>query len=295
MASIVTDLSEANGWIPEAKSSAVLTKVYAESAAESVARRVTMTSRTMGVPRFAHTGVDVVAEHAVIPLVDATLDEVVLTAIKFANRYAISIEDNRDALVDSITAFKLSWASAFARKLDNAVFATNGAGNGGTRPFDSVYQIAGAGNRISTAGALTYEDLVDTFGALEGGDFNGDLVAVAHPALAMSLRNLKDATGDRVVGDPLGQGVPTIFGTELRFSAGLKVSATATDTPTGNPLLVVGNRNHLILGVRDGVESALSDEARWDTDEIELKMRARRGFVAATADAFRVIEITPTV
>ncbi len=75
MAAIVTDLSEANGWIPEAKSSEVLTKVYAESAAESVARRVTMTSRTMGVPRFAHTGVDVVAEHAVIPLVDATLDE----------------------------------------------------------------------------------------------------------------------------------------------------------------------------------------------------------------------------
>lgn len=295
MAAIITDLTEANGWIPEPKGSEVLTKVYQESAAEAVARKVQMTSRTQGVPRFVHSGVDVVAEHAVIPLVDATLDEVTLTAIKFANRYGISIEDDRDALVDSINQFKLSWASAFARKLDNAVFATTAAGNGGTVPFTSVYQTAGAGNRTSTAGALTYEDLVEAFGDLEGGDYNGDLVAVAHPALAMSLRNLKDSAGDRVVGDPLGAGVPSMFGHELRFSAGLKTSATATDTPAGNPLMVIGNKNHMILGVRDGVESALSDEFRWDTDEVELKMRARRGFVAATAEAFRVIEITAGV
>ena len=96
---MTTDLNEANGWIPEPKSSEVLTKVYATSAVESVARRVTMTAPTVSVPRFESDGADIVAEHAVIPVQDATLDEVVLREVKFANRFAISIEDQRDALV----------------------------------------------------------------------------------------------------------------------------------------------------------------------------------------------------
>lgn len=283
-----TELSEANGWIPEPTSSEVLTTVTQTSAVEANARRVNMTSRTMSVPRFAAEGVDVVAEHAVIPYVEADLDEVVLTAVKFANRFAISVEDSRDAVVDAINQFKLGWASNFAIKLDNAALGVTGTGG----PFESVYRVAGAGNRVATAGNLDYEDLVGTFGALEAGDYGDDLIVIAHPAFAMDLRNLKDAAGDRVVADPLSGQVPTVFGHNLVFSKGARTSATATDRPTGNPLLIVGSRRNLILGVRDGVESAISDEARWETDEIELKMRARRGFIVADADAFKVIEKT---
>lgn len=285
---MTTDLSEANGWIPEPASSEVLTRVYSGSAVEATARRVTMTSRTVSVPRFAASGVDIVAEHAVIPVKDATLDEVVLTAVKFANRFAISIEDQRDAVVDAIQAYKLSWADSFATTLDNAALGVTGTGG----PFNSVYREAGAGNRLSTAGPLTYEDLVDAFGALEQGQNGADLVVIAHPAFKMELRNLKDADGLRVVDSPLGEGVPTIFGHELRFSNGARTSAAVTDAPTGNPLLVVGSKSNLILGVRDGIESAVSDEARWETDEVELKMRARRGFVVADGASFRVIEKT---
>jgi HK97 family phage major capsid protein len=147
---------------------------------------------------------------------------------------------------------------------------------------------------LATAGALSYEDLVDAFGDLESGDYSGDLVVIAHPAFGMSLRNLKDAAGDRVVATDglLSAGVPSVFGAPIHFSKGAKTSAVASDRPTGNPLLIVGNRQHLILGVLDGPESQVSTEARWETDEVELKMRARRGFAAATADAFRVIELT---
>src|SRR6187431_3208763 len=150
-----TDLSEANGWIPEPGSNEVLLRDAETSAVEAAARKVTMTSRTVSVPRFASNGVDVVPEHAVIPIKDATLDEVVLTAHKFADRFAISFEDKEDAVVDALNAFKREWLSNFAVTLDNACLGVTGTGG----PFESVYRTVGSGNRSTTAGALTYEDL----------------------------------------------------------------------------------------------------------------------------------------
>jgi HK97 family phage major capsid protein len=285
-----TDLSEANGWIPEPGSNEVLLRDAEVSAVEAVARKVTMTSRTVSVPRFTANGVDVVAEHAVIPIKDATLDEVVLTAFKFADRFAISVEDKEDAVVDALNAYKREWLSNFAITLDNAALGVTGTGG----PFESVYRAVGSGNRTTTAGDLSYEDLVDVIGDMEG-NRKGGLVVIAHPKFKMALRNLKDAAGDRVVADPFGSGVPTIFGHEVRFSYGAATSAAYSDNPTGNPLLVVANKSGLILGVRSGPESQVSDAPQWETDHIELKMRARRGFVLADADSARVVELTAAV
>jgi HK97 family phage major capsid protein len=181
---------------------------------------------------------------------------------------------------------------------------TVGAANSTTRPFTSVYQAVGAGNRTSLAGALQYEDLVEAIGEMEVSR-KGGLVVIAHPAFRMALRNLKDAAGDRVVATDgvLGAGVPSVFGHEVRFSFGAVTNTTFSDSTAavggggaagavGNPLLVVAAKNELILGVRSGPESALSEHEQWTTDEIELKMRARRGFVLASADSARVIEQT---
>lgn len=286
----VTDLSEANGWIPEPGVNDVLTIDVETSAVEAVARKVTMTSRTVSVPRFAATGVDVVAEHAEIPLKDATLDEVVLTAHKFADRFAISVEDRQDAVVDALNEYKKAWLSNYAITLDNAALGVTGAGG----PFTSVYNAVGAGNRTATAGSLTYEDLQAVIGDMEG-NRKGGLVVIAHPKFKMSLRNLKDAAGDRVVTDPLGAAVPTVFGHPVYFSYGAATSVAYSDSPAGNPLFVVANRSGLILGVRSGPESQVSTDARWTTDEVELKMRARRGFALASADSARVIELTAAV
>lgn len=283
-----TDLSEANGWIPEPGANEALLRDVEVSAVEAVARKVNMTSRTVSVPRFVSNGVDVVPEHALIPIKDATLDEVVLTAHKFADRFAISIEDQQDAVVDALNAYKREWLSNFAITLDNAVLGVTGVGG----PFTSVYaEATTAGNVTATAGALSYEDLVDVIGDMEG-NRKGGLVVIAHPKFKMSLRNLKDSAGDRVVADPFGAGVPTVFGHEVRFSYGAATSAEYSDNPTGNPLLVVANKSNLILGVRSGPESQVSDQPQWATDHVELKMRARRAFALADPDAARVVELT---
>ena len=288
-----TDLTVSNGWIPVDYASDVLLKDVRTSVVEQVARIERMTTDQRKVLRFNDAGVDVVPEGALIPLNDPDLDHVILDAQKFANRFATSSEDAEDSIVDFFNTSKRTWLSNFAVKLDNAVLGTSGAANGTTRPFDSVYQTVGAGGRTATAGALTYEHLVDAFGEMEDND-KGELVAIASPALKMALRSLKDEDGNFVV-DPdsrLGEGVPTIFGHELYFSKGARVSTTATDNPTGNPLLVVTNKSNFILGVRSGPEAKVSAEAQWENDNIELKMRARRAFVLAEADAARVIELT---
>jgi HK97 family phage major capsid protein len=289
---MATTFSETNGWIPEPIQGPVLQKVLSTSALEQAARKVQMSTRTVRVPRHDAAGVDVVAALGTIPLLDATLDEVTLTALKFANRHAISLENSRDAITNEIDTFKLRWASNFAVKLDNACLGATGGSFG---VGNSVYEkaiAAASTNHQNTAGHLTLAQLAKAVGELEAGDYPDDLVVVAHPAFAMQLRQMTDSYGFRVLQDPLQAGVPTLYGHPVYFSRGAVASTGASDRPTGNPLLVVGSQRNLILGVRDGVESAISDQAAWDTDGIELKMRARRGFAVADGNAFRVIELT---
>lgn len=289
-----TDLTIANGWIPvEYESDPILRDVQV-SAVEAVARKVNMTSDQKKVPRFVANGVDVVAEGDVIPTKDATLDSVILDAYKFANRFAVSSEDSEDAIVDAMNAYKREWLSNYAIALDNACLGNSGAAG----PFTSVYKALTDYNAtedriLETAGSLTYEDVASVIGDMET-NRKGELVVIAHPAFRMDLRNLKDAGGERVVATEgvLGAGVPTLFGHEVRFSYGARVNATFSDAPTGNPLIVVANKQALILGTRSGPEAKVSSEAQWANDNIELKLRARRAFVLADATNARIIEKT---
>lgn len=284
-----TDLTIANGWIPIQYDTDPLLRDVQVSAVEQVARRVNMVSDQVKVPRFSANGVDVVAEGALIPLKDATLDSVILDAHKFADRYAQSSEDTEDAIVDGFNAFKREWLSNYAIALDNAALGVIGTGG----PFESVYRAVGAGNRTATAGALTYETVSEVVGDMEG-NRKGGLVIIAHPSFKMNLRNLKDEDGQRVVdvAGVLSGGVPTLFDHEIVWSHGARTSAAFSDNPTGNPLLVVANKSNLILGVRSGPESKVSTEAQWENDNIELKMRARRAFALASPDSARVVELT---
>jgi len=289
------DLTKANGWIPEPTGSEVIKAVEAQSAIQQVARKVRMTSNSQRVLRFGSTDVDIVAEGTQIPQASANLDTVLLETTKFADRFTISEEDNEDAVVDFLAQAKNAWASNFAKRLDHAALGvTSDAVAPGTDvPFLSVYAAAtDAGNVVSTTGALEFEMLNDAFSAMETGEYGDDAVIIAHPSFKGALRNLKDADGLRVVSEPGNAGLnPTIFGVPVVYTTGARTDTTAKVAPTGNPLLIVGNRQHLILGNRTGIESQVAAH-RWDYDERELKVRARVAFVPATGEAFQVIEKT---
>lgn len=293
------DLTEANGYILEEQGSSVIQALLANSAVESFARREAMASRTKSVPRFVADAPVVVAEGATIPEATATLDEVVLTARKYAKIFHISEEDVNDSLVDVLNTYKTEWASRWARKYDNACLAVTAAGDGDDgQPFNSLYysvsQHNSGSNLIETAGALSFADINEALGLVESSDkFDAaNTVFMAHPKMLAELRGMVDGTGQLVLPNPIAATPGSLFGYPLVVSYGAATSAAATDAPTGNPLLIVGNRQMMINGVRGGVESVVSRDAQFDTDGVLLKTRVRRGFAVADAGAFAIVEKT---
>jgi HK97 family phage major capsid protein len=293
------DLTEANGYILEEQGSTVIQDLLANSAVERFARREAMASRTKSVPRFVADAPEVVAEGATIPEATATLDELVLTARKYAKIFHISEEDINDGLVDVLATYKREWASRWARKYDNACLGVN-AGTDGTdvAPYQSLYrQIGGVQsptNLITTGGALSFDDINNALGIVEDSSkFDAaNTVWMAHPKMLKEIRGMVKPNSDLVLPDPISGTPGSLFGYPLVVSYGAAVSTAATSNPTGNPLLIVGNRQMLINGIRGGVESVVSRDAEFTKDGVLLKTRVRRGFAVADADAFAIVEKT---
>lgn len=287
----------ANAWVPEEYGSEVLQTVNANSAVEALARKVQMTSDVHKTPRLGGLTVEVIQKGEVYPEDQPTMDNVLLDAVKFGDRVIIAEEDLDDARVDVVTALQNEWAVAYSRKLDNACLGTTAAGNGDTVPFNSVYREVSqnaSANLIQTGGAVTYADLSAVLGAAEGADYysDSDTVVIAHTKFKGLFRGLVDNNGRPLFVEGLAGTPGTLFGFPVQFTQGAATSATNVQNPAGNPLLIVGNRNHLILGVRSGPESLLSYDAGFGTDEPHIKMRARRAFAVGRASAFGVLEIT---
>ena len=293
------DLTEANGYILEEQGSTVIQDLIANSAVERFARREAMASRTKSVPRFVGDAPVVVAEGAEIPASNPTLDEIVLTARKYAQLMHISEEDVNDSLVDTLSVYKREWASRWARKYDNACLGVTAAGDGDDgQPFTSLYRAVSPGsagtNLIQTGGALSFDDINNALGIAEDSSkFDAaNTVWMAHPKMLKEIRGMIKGNNDLVLPDPLAGTPGSLFGYPLVVSYGAATSAAATDSPAGNALLIVGNRQMLINGVRGGVESVVSRDAEFARDGVVLKTRIRRGFAVADADAFAIVEKT---
>ena len=291
-----TDLTEANGYILEEQGSTVIQDFLANSAVERFARREAMASRTKSVPRFVGDAPVVVAEGAEIPASAPTLDEIVLTAKKYAQLMHISEEDVNDSLVDTLGVYKREWASRFARKFDNACLGVNIPTDGtDVAPYTSLYAaINWTTNRIQTGGALSFDDINNALGIVEDSSkFDAaNTVWMAHPQMLKEIRGMVKPNSDLVLPDPIAGTPGSLFGYPLVVSYGAVTSAAASASPTGNALLIVGNRQMLINGVRGGVESVVSRDAEFARDGVVLKTRIRRGFAVADADAFAIVEKT---
>lgn len=293
---------ESNAWIPEEAGSEVITQVQATSAVENVARREPMKTDVKNVPRLGIVEPDVIPKGTAYGEDASAADEVTLTARKFGKVVRIAEEDIDDSVVDLIAAKNKSLATGAARKLDNACLGTTAASNGTTVPFDSVYrqvsQYSSGARLIQTAGALAYADLVALLGFGEESNYAGpDLTVIANPAFRALLRGLDTGSANvRATGSVYDEEANTLGGHRIVWSTGAKTNATASATPTGNPLLIaVSDPNLLILGVRSGPEYMLAGAdsgPAFLTDEALLKFRMRRGFQIGDPTAFAVLEIT---
>lgn len=292
------DLTEANGYILEEQGSSVIQALQANSVVERFARREQMASRTKSVPRFVADAPEVVAEGGNIPEANATLDEVVLTARKYAKIFHVSEEDVNDSLVDVLNTYKTEWATRFARKFDNACLGVTTPEDGtDVAPYTSLYaaSVASPGGQIGQQDYLDFGILNAIMSIAEQSEYfdAANTVFIAHPRILSELRQLQGPNGDLVLPDPLSSTPGSIFGYPLVLSYGAMTSTAASENPDGNPLLIVGNRNMMINGIRGGVESVVSRDAQFNTDGVLLKTRVRRGFTVAEANAFGIFEMVP--
>ncbi|KND38475.1 phage major capsid protein [Streptomyces acidiscabies] len=295
-------------WIPEEWSGPVITRVNQLSAVERLARRIPMATDTKHVPRSAGVGVNFIAKGAAYTEDTSVNDDVLLAALKFGRAIRLADEDLQDtSQVANIIAVKQNdWATSYAKFIDNATLATSAAGNGTTVPFTSLYYAltqnnsdtgytANANLTQTGSGGTTYTNLSATLADYEQSDFfdDGNTIVIASPAFKAKFRNVKDDEGRPIFVTGLAGTPDTLFSYPVAWSNGSRLSATATDAPAGNPVLFVGNRDYLFLGIRSGPEyreAAADSGVGFLTDEAVLKMRSRRGFVVAHEKAWACLE-----
>jgi HK97 family phage major capsid protein len=296
-------------WVPEEWGGPVLTQVLALSAVEALGRHEPMGTNTKHVPRDGGIGLDILDKGDVYTEDGTEDDEVLLTSRKFGRALSLADEDVKDAesLVDVLNAKKVGWAGSFAKGFDNACLATVGAqGMAANRPFTSVYQTVRTAdadlgytanaNYVSTA-AVTYANLSEALGVYEDGSWfsDADTVVIASPAFKRIFRDILDENDHPIFLQGTAGTPDTLFGYTCFWSQGARTSTAATNAPTGNPLLIVGNQRLLIVGDRSGPESFVAGAdsgVGFATDEAKLKCRARRGFAVGHPTGFAVLEQT---
>lgn len=296
-------------WIPEEWDSQVVAEVNKVSAIEAVAKRHPMSTTVRHVPRTHGMDVDTVALGADYTEDTTGVDEVVLTARKFGRAIRIADEELQESSADIVSEKMMDWSRAYAKRLDNACLGVTAASNGGTVPFQSVYKAIRTTNAdtdytaddnyvAGATGGLTYDQLSQVLGLYEAGN-HFDLErsrVMAHPSFRQILRGIKDDNGQPVFVQGQGgdSGTPDrLFDIPVNWSYGAKTSATASVNPEGNPILVVGNADLLLLGVRSGPESrsaAADSGIGFLSDTAVLKMRSRRGFAVGFEQGFAVLE-----
>lgn len=298
-------------WIPEEWDSNVVKRVNQVSVIESEARPYPMSTDTRHIPRSAGVDVNGVAKGVAYGEDESVNDDVLLTAKKAGRAIRIADEDLQDSNVAILEQKRVDWATSWAKYLDNACLAVTAAESGVTVPFTSVYKAIRTTNAdtdytaddnyvaTATGSALTYDNLSAVLGKVEGGDYWDEALTlvIAHPSLRERIRNIKDDQGMPIFvkGQGGDSGTPdTLFGHRIRWSLGAKTSATAVQAPTGNPIMVVVNREFLAIGKRSGPESRVAGPdsgAAFLTDEALLKMRARRAFALTHEKAAAVLEV----
>jgi hypothetical protein len=302
-----------DSWIPIEWDSEVIQRVQRESAIEQLGYRVPMSSATKRVLRSA--GLTVTAGTTYTDDT-STNDYITLTARRLIAKFTVDEDDLADAatVVDTIRIKGMDWAISYADSFDNACIGVSAAENGSTVPFTSAYKSLRTTNSATgytaddnyltwdddliaipstPVGTSLYEKLSLAFKKVENGQFwsQADQFVIAAPGWRDALRLCTDNQGRPIFQPASGSTPETLFGAPITWSRGAKVSATMLGAPTGNDLLLFGNRSYLKKGERSQPESLVDNaRAQDNTDDTAVKFRVRRAFQLAHEKAFSIVE-----
>lgn len=299
-----------SNWIPIEYDASVVQRPQFLSAVERFGTGVPMSRETKIVFRDAgNSAVGVGAKSIAFPEDAGVNDKVTLVAAKFPLAFRMANEDLEDSLVDVIKVKQAAYARSYSYTFDNACLATTAASNGSTVPFTSVYKaVRSADSDLSynaddnylasaTSGGVTYDDLNNLFSLVEGSNWYdpANQVVIAHPHFKKTLRGIKDSQNRPIfVPGVYGQGgtstPDTLFDLPIHWTLGAKTSATATGTPTGNPLMISINPQYMLRGDRVQIEAKVDNVSQSLTDETLLLLRTRKAFNLSVPNAAAVLE-----
>jgi hypothetical protein len=315
-------LEDQDGYIAIEPGEAVAQNLFLRSAIELVAARRTMRSNSQRVPGTLGASDDVIPKGEFYPEHIGTQTSVLLEASKFGKAFPLTDEDLSDEGVvqqNSVDQLGTAWIAKHSVHLDNACLGVSGGpGVPETNvPFTSVYyavrhndgDYSADDNYASTTAAALGVDgdgygILSDFLALAEGQtvYNEvDTVILAHPSWKSLFRGVKNSQGDpmffggattvsgTIDAAPV-RSADVLFNIPIVWTPGARVSATASDNPSGNPLMIITNRQNLLLGVRSGPEQKM--ERIPGKDVVELMFRSRRAFRLADPTSAVVLEKT---
>lgn len=326
-------------WIYDENSTDVIAKIMQTSALESLAHGESMGAAVKDLPRGGGFSVGGVAKGGTYTQSTGVQDSLTIIARKLGGYEIINEEDFNDPKVDVLAGKRRDAARTLAVYVDNSAFATTAAASFQTGPtsvnYDSVYRAVRTNGDSSSIESGYVAD--DNYAACTTTNFKATLTSaaqgygvldlwlakyeeseffeedntyvVASHKFRSLLRNVKDGQGNPYLIARDGSGLAgriqyDLFGYPTVWSRGLRTSAVSTDTPTGNPLLIVGSRRQLIRGDAllagnipvDQPGFALQrgrDGIGFLADQAYMKAAVRRGFKVGTRLAHSVLEVTP--
>jgi HK97 family phage major capsid protein len=304
-------------WIPIEGGDRAIQALVRASVTESLGRPEPMASDTKWVPRSGNFAIAAVAKGAAYGETAGVNDYVELIARKAGGAIRIAEEDLLDSPVELLGTKRVDAARNMAIFFDNSTLATSAAQNGTTILYDSVYRrvrtadvnVGYTADANYVSGSATYTNLSNTLAKIEDSIWYADdgLFVAASPVFKSAFRNIVDAQG-RPIFVPNGGGTQDtprdlLFGIPVNWTMGARVSGTNTSAPTGNPLLVVGQRDLLIKGMAKLNPTITSTNPGFAvqrantgvgflTDEALMKAAMRRGFAVGAPNAFAVFEKT---
>lgn len=300
-------------WIPVEGGDQAIQALAKASVTERLGRAEPMSSDTKWVPRSGNFAIGSVAKGGTYGETSGTNDYVELIARKCGGVVRIAEEDLLDSPVDLLGTKRVDASRNMANFFDNATIGCSSAANGVGVPYNSVYKaVRTTDSAVSytaddnyVSGSATYDNLSALLAKVEDSIWydESQLFVAASPAFKAVLRGIKSTTGEPIFQQGAGGSPDTLFGHSIEWTMGARVSASATSAPTGNPLMVVGNRDLLIKGMAKLSPQIASPNPGFAlqrantglgflTDEALMKAAMRRGFVVGAAPAFAVFEKT---
>lgn len=319
---MTTNRQDVDIWKPVETGGDVIREMDRVSAIEALARPEPMQSDTKRVRRSGDFDVAGVAKGAEYGFDTNTNDYVEIIAAKVGGARKFAEEDlggDVEGGAELLAETERQAANALALTFDQGCIGTTAARNGTTVLWPSIYYTlsqAAAGlplgaytananiqqwdqSDVTADGKVGYRALSSFLALYEEGQFydEGQTVIIAHPSWRRVLREIMDANGRAYWQD----GQDNLFGYPVRWTTGARKHATTTKNPTGNPLMVVANRNLLIKGMARLTPSMVNanpgvaiqraiNGIGFLSDEAIFKAAMRRGFVLGEPRGAAILE-----